>query len=153
MALKQQLKQILRRIFELGQRFKVDILPRHFYSEIPSIPLLRSTTAWRRPLSMDRIAGADIPSVVKRIYPDLQNVEEILQDLQSGLPKLELLLQREVAERCHSAFLGNPFQIGIPLAFLVLFDLEIQDLVVLLEAKSNHVPVEKYKDFLIKEMQ
>jgi hypothetical protein len=62
MALKQQLKQILRRIFEVGQRFKVDILPRHFYSEIPSIPLLRSTTAWRRPLSMDRIAGADLPS-------------------------------------------------------------------------------------------
>jgi V/A-type H+/Na+-transporting ATPase subunit C len=98
-------------------------------------------------------AGADIPSVVKRIYPDLQNVEEVLQNLQSGLPKLELLLQRQVAEKCHSAFLGNPFQIGIPLAFLILFDQEIQDLVVLLEAKSNHIPVEKYKDFLVKEMQ
>ena len=62
MSLKQQMKRILRRIFEVGQRFKVDILPRHFYSEIPSISLLRSTTAWRRPLSMNGIAGAEIQS-------------------------------------------------------------------------------------------
>jgi hypothetical protein len=54
--------QMLRRIFEVGQRFQVDILPRHFYSEIPSISLLRSTTAWRRPLSMNGIAGADVQS-------------------------------------------------------------------------------------------
>ena len=62
MGLKQQIKRLMRSTFEVGQRFKVDILPRHFYSEIPSIPLLRSTTTWRKPLSMNHIAGADLQS-------------------------------------------------------------------------------------------
>jgi methyltransferase family protein len=54
---KKTLKQNLRRSFELGQRFGVDILPRHFYSEIPDIRVLRSTTAWRAPRSMHGILG------------------------------------------------------------------------------------------------
>lgn len=97
-------------------------------------------------------AGADIPMIVKRIYPTIQGVDELLQDLHSGLPKLELLLQKHIVEQCHAAFVGNPFQIGIPLGYLILFELEIQDLVVLLEAKSNHLPVEKYKNFLLIEL-
>jgi Methyltransferase domain len=60
MALKQQMKRLIRTTFEVGQRFKVDILPRHFYSEIPSIPLLRTTTAWRKPLIMTHLAGSDL---------------------------------------------------------------------------------------------
>jgi hypothetical protein len=62
MGLKQQVKRLMRSTFEVGQQFKVDILPRHYYSEVPSIPLLRATTAWRRPFSMNQIAGADLPS-------------------------------------------------------------------------------------------
>jgi V/A-type H+/Na+-transporting ATPase subunit C len=94
-------------------------------------------------------AGADIPQAVKRLYPGLQGVDELLQDLDSGLPKLELLLQKQVREVCMTAFVGNPFQIGIPLGYLELFELEVQDLVVLLEAKSNRLPLDKYKDFLL----
>lgn len=93
-------------------------------------------------------AGADIPQIVKRIYPDLQGVDDILSDLHIGLPKLEMLLERRIVEKCHDVFLGNPFQIGIPLGFLVLLDFEIRDLVVLLEAKSGLTPVEKYSEFL-----
>jgi len=44
---------------------------------------------------------------------------------------------------------GNPFQIGIPLGFLILLDMEIQDLVVLLEGKSNQLPNEEINKFLI----
>lgn len=40
-------KRVLRRVFELAQRGKFDILPRYFYSEIPDIRLLKSTTGWR----------------------------------------------------------------------------------------------------------
>lgn len=94
-------------------------------------------------------AGSDIAQIVKRLYPDLVGVDELLQDLHSGLPKLELLLQKHVVKQCRNAFLGDPFQIGIPLAYLLLFDFEIKDLVVLMEAKANHLPEEKYKDFLI----
>lgn len=55
--LKNLSKRALRGGFELGQRFGVDILPRHFYSEIPGMPTLRSTTMWRAPRSMLGIRG------------------------------------------------------------------------------------------------
>jgi hypothetical protein len=61
MGLKQRMKGLIRSTFEVGQRFNIDILPRHFYSEIPSIQQLRATNAWRRPRSMKHIAGADLP--------------------------------------------------------------------------------------------
>jgi V/A-type H+-transporting ATPase subunit C len=94
-------------------------------------------------------AGADIEQIVKRIFPDIVGVDEMLSNLQTGLPRLELQLQKRVAAQCHSAFVGNPFQIGIPLGFLVLLDMEIQDLVVLLEGKSNQLPNEEINKFLI----
>jgi V/A-type H+/Na+-transporting ATPase subunit C len=94
-------------------------------------------------------AGADIAPIVKRLYPSLQNVDELLADLHSGLPKLELLLQRNIAAQCQACFLGNPFQIGIPVGFLELCDLEIQELVMLFEAKDKNIPVEKYKNYLL----
>lgn len=55
-------KHLLRKAFELGQRLGVDLLPRHFYSEIPDIRALRSTTHWRMPYSMAGIAGAEVQS-------------------------------------------------------------------------------------------
>lgn len=94
-------------------------------------------------------AGADVEQIVKRLYPDITGVDEMLSDLQAGLPKLELQLQKRIAAQCHAAFVGNPFQIGIPLGFLVLLDMEIQDLVVLLEGKSNQLPNEEINKFLI----
>jgi V/A-type H+-transporting ATPase subunit C len=93
-------------------------------------------------------AGGDIAQIIKRLYPDIAGVDELLQDLHSGLPKLEVLLKRRLLRQCNAAFVGNPFQIGIPLGYLLLFDQEIQDLVVLLEAKSNKLPVEKYRSLL-----
>ncbi len=61
-ALKLTGRRALRRLFELGQRAGIDILPRHFYSEIPSISELRSHRAWRRAREMDAISGSDIAS-------------------------------------------------------------------------------------------
>jgi hypothetical protein len=53
---------LVRKVFELGQRMGLDVLPRHFYSEIPDIRYLRSTTHWRMPYSMMGIAGTDVQS-------------------------------------------------------------------------------------------
>jgi predicted O-methyltransferase YrrM len=53
--LKNAYKRQLRLLFELGQRFHVDILPRHFYSEIPDIRLLRNTTNWKPARSLHGI--------------------------------------------------------------------------------------------------
>src|SRR4051812_9992690 len=54
-------KRGLRKFFEAGQRLGVDILPRHFYSEIPDLSELRADDAWKAPRSMIGIIGAGIP--------------------------------------------------------------------------------------------
>jgi V/A-type H+-transporting ATPase subunit C len=94
-------------------------------------------------------AGGEIVPVVNRLYPDLPNVESLLQEPQTGLPQLELLLQRHVVNKCRAAFIGYPFHVGIPLAYLVLNELEIQDLTVLLEAKSEQMPVDDFRAYLL----
>lgn len=53
------LKRRLRNAFEVGQRFGFDLLPRHFYSEIPDIKQLRAQMGWRKELSMVGVQGAD----------------------------------------------------------------------------------------------
>jgi hypothetical protein len=60
MRTKDQAKRLLRKGFEFGQHLGLDVLPRHFYSEIPDIRHLRSTTHWRVPYSMTGISGADL---------------------------------------------------------------------------------------------
>ena len=95
-------------------------------------------------------AGADLASVINRIFPGVPDVNALLENPQNGLPRLEVLLKRELIKQCLAAFVGNPFHIGIPLAFLILSDIEVQDLVVLIEAKSSNMPDEEYRPFLLK---
>jgi V/A-type H+-transporting ATPase subunit C len=95
-------------------------------------------------------AGADIASVVSRIYPNIPDVNALLERPQAGLPKLEHLLKQQVMRQCVSTFIGDPFHIGLPLAYLLLSDFEIQDLVVLIEAKSSKLPDEDYRPLLLK---
>jgi len=95
-------------------------------------------------------AGVDIPSVVERIYPGLSDVPALLSEPRSGLPKLESQIKRYLMRQCMAAFIGSPFHVGIPLAFLILSDLEIQDLTVLIEAKFSHTPDDEFRPFLLK---
>jgi V/A-type H+-transporting ATPase subunit C len=95
-------------------------------------------------------AGVDIASVVERVYPAVTDVGVLLAEPRSGLPQLEIKLKRHVMKQCLAAFSGNPFHIGIPLAFLILSDLEIQDLTVLIEAKSSKMPNEEYQPYLLR---
>lgn len=46
-------------MFEGGQRLGFDVLPRHFYSEIPDIRQLRQSDHWKKPFSMIGVEGAD----------------------------------------------------------------------------------------------
>ncbi len=95
-------------------------------------------------------AGADIASVITQLYPGIPDVNALLENPQTGLPKLEVLLKRRIMQECLAAFVGNPFHIGIPLAFLVMHDFEVQDLIVLIEAKSSEMPEHEYQPFLLK---
>ena len=95
-------------------------------------------------------AGADAASVINRIFPGIPDVNTLLENPQTGLPKLEVLLKRRIMQECLAAFVGSPFHIGLPLAFLILHDFEVQDLIVLIEAKSSGLPEEEYRPFLLK---
>lgn len=95
-------------------------------------------------------AGADIASVVSRIYPNIPDVNALFERPQSGLPRLEHLLKQQVMQQCVSAFIGYPFHIGLPLAYLLLSDFEVQDLVVLIEAKYSNLADEEFRPLLLK---
>jgi len=58
-------KRGLRRFFEAGQRLGVDVLPRHFYSEIPDVSALRADDDWKTPRSMVGINGAAVPEQLR----------------------------------------------------------------------------------------
>lgn len=61
-ATKNWFKSLARLIFEAAQRLGVDILPHHFYSQIPDVAELKNETYWRAPSSMFGISGVDIES-------------------------------------------------------------------------------------------
>ena len=53
-------QKFLHALFVFGQHFGVDILPRHFYSEIPDFRELRKSEAWKAPRSMYGVRGVDL---------------------------------------------------------------------------------------------
>ena len=57
---KNRLKKSLVRLFHVGQTFGVDVLPRHFYSEIPDVGKLKRTSSWKTPYTMVGVLGADL---------------------------------------------------------------------------------------------
>jgi hypothetical protein len=56
--LKEFFKSQLHTLFAQGQRLGFDILPRHFYSEIPDLRILRGTDSWKKPYSLIGVPGA-----------------------------------------------------------------------------------------------
>ena len=93
-------------------------------------------------------AGADVAEVVRRIYPDVEGLELLSEHPQAGLAALESSLQRHVVKTCRAAFIGYPFHVGIPAAYLLLNEHEIRDLLVLIEAKSSRLPTEMFASML-----
>ncbi len=93
-------------------------------------------------------AGADILEIVARLYPNLTLEDTVLMEPKDWLPELETKLQRHVVSQCRKEFSGYPFHAGIPLAYLVLKKMEIQDLTVLAEAKSAQLPPERFRPLL-----
>jgi V/A-type H+-transporting ATPase subunit C len=96
-------------------------------------------------------AGADIAALIERLYPSVEDAASLLEQPEQGLPWLEIELKRHVARQCEAAFVGDPFHVGLALALLVLQDFEVQDMVLLLEAKSSGLPAAVYAPFLVKE--
>ena len=94
-------------------------------------------------------AGADIAQIVSRIWPDFTEVSEMLLNSEEGLTALESKLQRRIAVACKAAFLGDPFHIGLPIAYVLLNEMEIKDLTVVIEAKATHKSPSEFMPYLI----
>ena len=58
-AVKSFLKSLGAKLFHAGQYLGWDLLPRHFYSEVPDIRKLKRTTNWRLPYTLHGVRGAD----------------------------------------------------------------------------------------------
>ncbi len=65
--IKNILKSRLHSVFAAGQKFGFDVLPRHFYSEIPDLRNLKNTNSWRSPFSMTGILGTSFDEQVSWI--------------------------------------------------------------------------------------
>jgi len=96
-------------------------------------------------------AGANIAEIVNRVYPEVAGAEELDDESTAGaaLQALELALQRRIAAQCRAAFIGDPFHIGIPLAYLVLNEYEIRDLTVLIEAKASRLTAKTFEPIMV----
>ncbi len=97
----------------------------------------------------DIAAGAEISQVLARVFPDIPEADAQLSSDRRRLPELENKLKQHLVSQYRAVFVGNPFHVGISLAYLLLFEFEIQDLTILIEAKSSQVQVEDYQPYLL----
>jgi vacuolar-type H+-ATPase subunit C/Vma6 len=93
-------------------------------------------------------AGRDIAQVVKRIYPKVEGLEAFYAQPDAHVADLEHALHRHMVNVCKETFIGYPFHIGIPLAYLWLNEYEINDLTVLIEAKASQLAQEMFLPML-----
>jgi V/A-type H+-transporting ATPase subunit C len=96
-------------------------------------------------------AGADIPEIMTRVFPEIGEMAPLLEDPRRGLPLVEARLGRRIAHECRAVLSGYPFHIGVPLAIAMLSEMETQDLTVLVEAKTLQTPPEAYRPYLLTE--
>lgn len=93
--------------------------------------------------------GANVIGVVQRIFPKMRGVNDLREQpdgpsaaSRHWLTLLERTLQRHIIDLCHRMFFGNPFHIGIPVAYLMIIEYELQDLTAIVEAKASNLPFE-----------
>lgn len=82
-------------------------------------------------------AGASIEAVAGRVgadpLPDLSPVAELSPE--EALPELELIFQRHIHNLAGSARQGYPFHLGALLAYELLLESEVRDLMTIIEGK------------------
>ena len=91
--------------------------------------------------------GADISSVLERAWGT--SAPQVDTRADAWLPKLEIDLHRYHAGLARSALVGNPFQLGVILAYVILKRYEVQDLMVMAEAKMAGLPPAQYHRYMV----
>lgn len=94
-------------------------------------------------------SGQDFTGVVSKVYPQIALMLETGGIDRNELPRVEIILNRLILSVCRSMFVGNNFNIGLPLAFLFILEFEIQDLTLLIEAKSLGIKPDRYQDQMV----
>ncbi len=84
-------------------------------------------------------AGADVRDVVTQIYPELVPTDWRLDPSGEGLSDLESALRQHIIALCHRTFRGDPFHLGVPVAYVLLNEYEISSLTALIEAKASGI--------------
>ncbi len=84
--------------------------------------------------------GQDIKQVVADVYPEIELPEGLSETSGPALETLEHNFQHYIVLICRRTFLGNPFHIGLPLAYLLLSEHEVKDLIALIEVKAANLP-------------
>ncbi len=104
-------------------------------------------------LVRDIALGATPAEVVERVWGvgtlDLSPLAQYDSEADM-LPVLELILYRHWRHRAKAQLSGYPFRLAALLGYLILEELEIQDLVTLLEAKGMGWPPEHIREHLLR---
>jgi Methyltransferase domain len=82
---KRIIKKGFHELFKKGQKLGIDILPRHFYSQVPDFGELNRERYWREPSSMIGVQGIDDIETQKAFVQDTCRKEytEALHEIQS----------------------------------------------------------------------
>ena len=94
-------------------------------------------------------SGGGTSYVLGELCPDYPFLNEFEKAPQKNMPILENWLMKQTIKVCRQNFVGFPFHAGVPIAYLHLLAMEIEDLTVLLEAKSMQIPFDRFGKFLI----
>ena len=98
-------------------------------------------------------AGGDIERIITQAFPYAGEVGTIEDDPGTNLTLLESALHHHLVEECHSAFTGYPFHLGIPLGYVLLVELEVQDITLLIEAKAAKLSPDILRLYLANRIQ
>ncbi|MEM9019352.1 MAG: class I SAM-dependent methyltransferase [Planctomycetota bacterium] len=83
--IKKRLPPILRFVFRVGQRLGVNITPNHFYSDIPDMRQLESSTTWRKRQPLHGVLGTGMDQQADRFadccgpYPEQMSTKEVCE--------------------------------------------------------------------------
>lgn len=98
-------------------------------------------------------ADRDPFQLVAEIYPAILKEGSLDGKSTSKWQLNETIFTRMIYSTCRNAFSDGSFTIGLPLAYLLVLEMEIQDLTLLFEAKSLEMPVDQYAPYLIHKLQ
>ena len=97
--------------------------------------------------------GAPLPDVVRQVWGDGVPGMETLYDLpdRTALPRLEVLLQRYLHVLAQRTWQAYPLHLGTVLAYQVLVEDEMRDLMAIVEGKAFAWTAERLRPYLIGE--